>query len=189
VLNRRFADAVVAEAEVEDPIILVQDYHFALLPALLRERLPRATILTFWHIPWPNAERFGICPWERRLLEGLLGSSIIGFHTQAHCNNFLESVDRFLEARIDRERHSVVKGGRNLEREELSDDLLAQIFDVFIRDLSGFALQLFGKPSSTPAQMALCQRMIRKPAPDAARAERVFVEHVLSQKDAYEMRP
>jgi acyl-CoA dehydrogenase len=83
----------------------------------------------------------------------------------------------------------VVKGGRNLEREELSDDLLAQIFDVFIRDLSGFALQLFGKPSSTPAQMALCQRMIRKPAPDAARAERVFVEHVLSQKDAYEMRP
>jgi trehalose 6-phosphate synthase len=111
-VNRRFADAVAQEAEVEDPIVLVQDYHFALLPQLVRERLPRATILTFWHVPWPNAERFGICPWERRLLDGLLGSSIVGFHTQAHCNNFLESVDRYLESRLDRERNSVVKGGR-----------------------------------------------------------------------------
>jgi len=111
-VNRIFAEAVVAEAESPDPIVLVQDYHFALLPQLLRERLPRATILTFWHIPWPNAERFGICPWERKLLQGLLGSSILGFQTQAHCNNFLESVDRFLEARLDRERQSVVMGGR-----------------------------------------------------------------------------
>jgi trehalose 6-phosphate synthase len=111
-VNRRFAEAATQEAEGKDPIILVQDYHFALLPALLRERLPRATILTFWHIPWPNAELLGICPWGRRLLEGLLGSSIVGFHTQAHCNNFLESVDRYLEARVDRERHSVFLGGR-----------------------------------------------------------------------------
>jgi len=111
-VNQRFAEAVAEEASVPDPIVLVQDYHFALLPQMLRELLPRATILTFWHIPWPNAERFGTCPWERRLLDGLLGSSIMGFHTQADCNNFLESVDRYLETRIDRERHSVVKGGR-----------------------------------------------------------------------------
>ena len=62
------------EVDSDDPIILVQDYHFALAPALIRERLPRATIITFWHIPWPNAERFGICPWRDELLEGLLGS-------------------------------------------------------------------------------------------------------------------
>jgi len=111
-VNRRFADAVADEATSADPIVLVQDYHFALLPRFLRQRLPRATILTFWHIPWPNAERFGICPWERELLDGLLGSSIVGFHTQAHCNNFLESVDRYLESRLDRERSSVVLGGR-----------------------------------------------------------------------------
>jgi trehalose 6-phosphate synthase len=111
-VNRLFAEAVVAEAETPDPIVLVQDYHFALLPQMVRQLLPRATIITFWHIPWPNAERFGICPWERRLLEGLLGSSILGFHTQAHCNNFLDSVDRFVESRIDRERNSVVMGGR-----------------------------------------------------------------------------
>ncbi|MFO0585501.1 MAG: trehalose-6-phosphate synthase [Anaeromyxobacter sp.] len=111
-VNRKFAQAVAEEAHGPDPIVLVQDYHFALLPRYLRELLPRATILTFWHIPWPNAERFGICPWEREVLDGLLGSSILGFHTRAHCNNFLDSVDRFLESRIDRERQSVVLGGR-----------------------------------------------------------------------------
>jgi len=111
-VNRRFAEVVAQEASSSDPIVLVQDYHFALLPKYLRELLPRATILTFWHIPWPNAERFGICPWEREVLEGLLGSSIIGFHTQAHCNNFMDSVDRYLESRLDRERHSVIQGGR-----------------------------------------------------------------------------
>jgi len=111
-VNARFADAVCAEVEGADPIVLVQDYHFALLPKLLRQRLPRATIISFWHIPWPNAEQLGVCPWRRELLEGLLGSSVVGFHTQQHCNNFLEGVDRFLESRIDRERSAVVVGGR-----------------------------------------------------------------------------
>ncbi|HZY02357.1 MAG TPA: trehalose-6-phosphate synthase [Anaeromyxobacteraceae bacterium] len=111
-VNRKFAEAVCQEVDGLDPIILVQDYHFALLPAMLRERLPRATIIAFWHIPWPNAERLGICPWAARLLEGLLGASVVGFQTQQHCNNFLESVDRFLESRIDRERQSIVMGGR-----------------------------------------------------------------------------
>jgi trehalose 6-phosphate synthase len=111
-VNQRFAEAVADEADVRDPIVLVQDYHFALLPKYLRAIRPRATILSFWHIPWPNAERFGICPWEREILEGMLGASIIGFHTQAHCNNFVESIDRYLESRIDRERQSIVLGGR-----------------------------------------------------------------------------
>jgi trehalose 6-phosphate synthase len=111
-VNRRFAEAVCEEVQGPDPIVLVQDYHFALAPRMIREHLPRATILTFWHIPWPSAERFGICPWERELLDGLLGSSIVGFHTQQHCNNFVEAVDRFLESRIDRERQAIVQGGR-----------------------------------------------------------------------------
>ncbi|MGH8527198.1 MAG: alpha,alpha-trehalose-phosphate synthase (UDP-forming), partial [Gammaproteobacteria bacterium] len=85
------------------------------LPRLLRQRLPRSTILTFWHIPWPNAEQIAICPWHTELIEGLLGSSILGFHTQFHCNNFLESADRFLEARIDREDFAVVQRKRRTQ--------------------------------------------------------------------------
>jgi trehalose 6-phosphate synthase len=110
-VNRKFAEAALQEVDADDPIILVQDYHFALVPRMIRERLPKATIITFWHIPWPNFERLGICPWSEELLDGLLGSSILGFHTQFHCNNFFDSVDRYLEARIDREFDAVVYGG------------------------------------------------------------------------------
>jgi trehalose-6-phosphate synthase len=114
-VNERFANAVCAEVDSEDPIVLVQDYHFALAPRLIRERLPRATVMTFWHIPWPNAERFGICPWSKELLDGLLGSSLLGFHTQIHCNNFMDSVDRFLEARVNRELSTVTQQGSHTQ--------------------------------------------------------------------------
>ncbi len=110
-INARFADAVAQEAKTDSPIVLVQDYHFALVPRMIRQRLPKATIVTFWHIPWPNAETFSICPWKERIIDGLLGSTILGFHTQFHCNNFLEAVDRFIESRIDRERAGVASGG------------------------------------------------------------------------------
>jgi trehalose 6-phosphate synthase len=106
-VNQKFADAVIAESRGEDPIVLIQDYHFALLPRMIRDVLPAATIITFWHIPWPNPEAFGICPWREQLLDGLLGSSILGFHTQFHCNNFVDTVDRLVEARVDRETFSV----------------------------------------------------------------------------------
>ncbi len=111
-VNQRFADAVVAEARSEDPVVLVQDYHFALLPAMIREQLPQATILTFWHIPWPNPESFGICPWRREILQGMLGSTILGFHTRYHCKNFIETVDRCLEARIEHEHSTIAYGGK-----------------------------------------------------------------------------
>jgi len=110
-VNAKFAQAVVASATQPDPIVLVQDYHFALLPKLVREQLPNATIITFWHIPWPNSETFGICPWKEEIVHGLLGSSVLGFHTQFHCNNFIETVDHFVESRIDREHASITLGG------------------------------------------------------------------------------
>jgi trehalose-6-phosphate synthase len=111
-VNQRFADAVVKEARTDDPVVLVQDYHFALLPRMVREALPKATIITFWHIPWPNPESFGICPWREEILEGLLGSTILGFHTQFHCKNFLETVDRYLETRIEHESSTISYGGK-----------------------------------------------------------------------------
>jgi trehalose-6-phosphate synthase len=110
-INQRFADAVVKEADKEDPVVLVQDYHFALLPGMLRKALPKSTIITFWHIPWPNPESFGICPWREELLQGMLGSTIIGFHTPFHCKNFLETVDRYLETRIEHASSTISHGG------------------------------------------------------------------------------
>jgi trehalose 6-phosphate synthase len=106
-VNRKFAKTVVEEAKSIDPIVLVQDYHFALLPRMIKEALPSATIISFWHIPWPNPEAFAICPWREELLDGLLGSTILGFHTQFHMNNFVDTVDRLLEARVDREEFAV----------------------------------------------------------------------------------
>jgi trehalose 6-phosphate synthase/phosphatase len=111
-VNRKFADVVAAESRTKDPLILVQDYHFALLPRLLRERKPAATIALFWHIPWPNAETFGVCPWKQQILTHMLAADILGFHTRYHCQNFLATVDRFLECQIDHEHMTVTLGGR-----------------------------------------------------------------------------
>ena len=111
-VNRKFASTVVSEAKTKEPIVLVQDYHFALLPKMIRDELPNATIITFWHIPWPNPESFAICPFGREIVAGMLGSSILGFHTQFHCNNFVDTVDRLLEARVDRESFDVSFGGK-----------------------------------------------------------------------------
>ncbi len=106
--NVRFAKAVLEEmAGTDQPVLLVQDYHFALLPRLVKEKRPDARVALFWHIPWPNPETFGICPWQRELLEGLLGADLIGFHIQSHCTNFLQTVDRTLESRIDWEHFAV----------------------------------------------------------------------------------
>ena len=101
-VNRKFAEATLKEMEdAEQPVVLVQDYHFALLPRMIKEKRPDARVSIFWHIPWPNPEAFAICPWQNELLDGLLGADLIGFHVQAHCNNFLQTVDRALESRID----------------------------------------------------------------------------------------
>ena len=103
-VNRKFALALLHEMEgCPNPIVFVQDYHFALLPRMVKAARPDARVAIFWHIPWPNPEAFGICPWQAELLEGLLGADLIGFHIALHCNNFLDTVDRVLESRTDRE--------------------------------------------------------------------------------------
>ena len=108
-VNRKFADALLEEMEnVRNPVVLVQDYHFALLPRMIKQRRPDARLAIFWHIPWPNPEAFGICPWQRELVDGLLGADLIGFHIQSHCTNFLQTVDRIVESRIDWD-HSTVQ--------------------------------------------------------------------------------
>jgi len=111
-VNQKFAAAVLDEiAGEESPVVLAQDYHFALLPRIIKRQRPDARVAIFWHIPWPNSEAFGICPWQRELLDGILGADLIGFHIQGHCNNFLDTVDRALESRIDWERFAVARDG------------------------------------------------------------------------------
>jgi trehalose-6-phosphate synthase len=106
--NAKFAEALLEEIEGADrPFVLIQDYHFALLPRLIKAKRPDARVAIFWHIPWPNAEAFRICPWEHELLDGLLGADLVSFHIQAHCNNFLETVDQSLQSRIEWDRFSV----------------------------------------------------------------------------------
>jgi trehalose 6-phosphate synthase len=100
-VNERFADAVAEEATSGAPVVLVQDYHFALAPSMIRKRLPSAAVATFWHIPWPHWQTFATCPWRDEILQGLLGSNVVGFQTPADCFNFVETVDRLLGAEID----------------------------------------------------------------------------------------
>jgi len=111
-VNQKFADTVLDEiSDVTEPLILIQDYHFALLPFLIKSKRPDARVALFWHIPWPNPEVIGICPWKQELLIGLLGADLVCFHIQFHCNNFLETVDRYLESKINWDEFSVERNG------------------------------------------------------------------------------
>lgn len=111
-VNKKFARTVLEEiAGVKEPCLLIQDYHFTLLPGMIKAERPDARVAVFWHIPWPNPETFGICPWQKELVMGLLGADLIGFQTQFYCNNFLDTVDRTIESRIDWAHFSVQKEG------------------------------------------------------------------------------
>jgi alpha,alpha-trehalose-phosphate synthase [UDP-forming] len=111
-VNHLFAEAILKEFGNERPLIFIQDYHLALLPRIIKERRSDALTIQFWHIPWPNPESFRICPWRKEILEGLLGNDLLGFHIRYHCNNFIDTVARELEARPDRERYAVVYRNR-----------------------------------------------------------------------------
>ncbi len=114
-VNARFADVVCEELAGDPGLVFIQDYHFALLARMIRDRRPDVVLAQFWHIPWPNPETFRVCPQGEEILWGLLGNDIMGFHIRYHGMNFLDSADRFLEVRVDRERMSVFKGGRETQ--------------------------------------------------------------------------
>jgi trehalose 6-phosphate synthase len=111
-VNQKFADAVLDEVRGEAAVVFVQDYHFALLPRLLKTARPDLVVMQFWHIPWPNREVFRICPWQEQILDGLLGNDLLAFHVQYHCNNFLDTVDRAIESCVEMDRFAVTRGGK-----------------------------------------------------------------------------
>ena len=109
-VNGLFAKTLLAEIKnVERPVVLVQDYHLALVPAMIKKSRPDAQVAMFWHIPWPSAAQFSICPWRAELLSGILGADVIGFHTQQYCNDFMDTVGAEMESRIDLESFSITR--------------------------------------------------------------------------------
>jgi len=111
-VNRKFADAVLKEVGNQKAFVWIQDYHFTLLSKILKEKAGQRLIIAhFWHIPWPNSETFRICPQKHDILEGLLANDLLGFHIRYHCDNFMETIDREIESKIDRERFSIVRSG------------------------------------------------------------------------------
>ena len=109
-VNGLFAKALLDEIRhIERPIVLVQDYHLALVPAMIKKSRPDTQIAIFWHIPWPSAAQFSICPWRKEVLEGMLGADLVGFHTRQYCNNFMDTVGNEIESRIDYEHFSVFR--------------------------------------------------------------------------------
>lgn len=111
-VNQLYADAVLQEAGDQPTFVFIQDYHFCLLPRMLKKANPKLIVAQFWHIPWPNREVFRVFPWGEELLDGLLGNDLLGFHVGHHCQNFLETVDRLIEARADPDRSAVTRGGQ-----------------------------------------------------------------------------
>jgi trehalose 6-phosphate synthase len=111
-VNQKFADSVLEELPAKSPFVFIQDYHFTLLPKIIKEKRPDAAVALFWHIPWPTPETFSTCPYQEQILEGMLACDLIGFHVQSHCNNFLDTANRLLESRVDTERFSVVRFGK-----------------------------------------------------------------------------
>ncbi|MDO8573725.1 MAG: trehalose-6-phosphate synthase [Candidatus Daviesbacteria bacterium] len=109
-VNQKFADTILIEIKNQDrPIVLIQDFHLALVPRMVKMQRPGAVIGIFWHIPFPNPESFSICPWKKEILDGMLGADLLGFQTQLHCNNFIETVGRELEALINFEQFTVTR--------------------------------------------------------------------------------
>lgn len=111
-VNRRFAEATLDEIVGGDAVVLVQDYQMALVPRMIRKARPDIRVALFWHVPWPSAEAVRICPWHKEIIHGMLGADTIGFHLQQYCNNFMDSLERLVEARTDRDHGAVEMNGR-----------------------------------------------------------------------------
>jgi trehalose 6-phosphate synthase len=112
--NQIFAEAVLEEAGGKTAFVFVPDYHFGLLPRILKARNPNLIVAQFWQIPWPHYESFRIFPWTQELIEGMLGSDLLGFQSNYDCRNFLECVDRTIEARVDRVEGEVIRNGKSM---------------------------------------------------------------------------
>ena len=113
-VNKKFADAILEEktkSNHDKLLVWIQDYHLVLVAKYIKEKSPDIICAYFWHIPWPNPEVFRICPFKKEIIEGFLANDLVGFHIRYHCDNFIETVEREVEAKVDKERNSIIKEG------------------------------------------------------------------------------
>lgn len=111
-VNETFAKSVLEEVGDRKAFVFIQDYQLSLVAKFIKEASNNNIITAqFWHIPWPNPEAFRICPWQQEILEGLLSNDLLGFHIRYHCLNFMDTVSRALEARVDYERYEICCNG------------------------------------------------------------------------------
>jgi alpha,alpha-trehalose-phosphate synthase [UDP-forming] len=111
-VNKIFARSVLDEVGDRKAFVFIQDYHLTLLSRLIKEKNPNIITAQFWHIPWPHREAFRVCPWHEEVLKGLLGNDLLGFHIRYHCNNFMDTVNWAIEAKVDWERYQIIRGGK-----------------------------------------------------------------------------
>ena len=180
-VNHIFADNVLDEVGDRKAFVFVQDYHLALLPKIIKEKNPHIFVAQFWHIPWPNPEAFRICPWQDDILDGLLSNDLLGFHIRYHCDNFLDTVDRSTEARIDRERYEVIRGGKKtavrafpisvdfeaISKESQSEEVETEIDRLRTRlglndELIGMGLDRFDYTKGIPNRLRAIDRFFEK---------------------------
>ena len=119
-VNRMFAETIIEAATSLDrlPVIMLQDYHLYLCPALLRERLPDAIVQLFIHIPWPDPDYWRLLPKAMRvaILEGLLGCDVVGFQTPEHARSFMYTCEANLQdVTVDYAGQGVIHKGRRIE--------------------------------------------------------------------------
>ena len=180
-VNQIFADSVLEEVGDRKAFVFVQDYHLALLPKIIKERNPNIIVAQFWHIPWANREAFRICPWQEDILDGLLGNDLLGFHIRYHCNNFLDTIDRTIEARVDWERYEVIRGGKKtavrpfpisvdfeaISREAQSEEVTAEIDRLKAKlglndELIGMGLDRFDYTKGIPDRLRAIDRFFER---------------------------
>ncbi len=131
-VNNIFARNVLGEMQNREAVVFIQDYHFSLLPRMIKKTNPTATLAQFWHIPWPHSQKLRICPWHEEILDGLLGNDLLGFHTLTYCHNFLDAASSLKGVKVDYKNGEITwKGQRTRVRpfpisvdfEQLSQDI------------------------------------------------------------------
>lgn len=180
-VNELFAEAVCDEVGDRKAFVFIQDYHLAPLSRLIKKQMPQVVTAQFWHIPWPNPEVFRICPWQEEILDGLLGNDLLGFQIRYHCNNFLDTVDSTLEARVDRERYEVTRQGQrtavrpfpiSIDFHQVSEDARHTAVEEEMRNLArwlgvegqviGLGLDRFDYTKGIPERLRAFDRFLAK---------------------------